>query len=95
MATEVRDNVSRNRFELEVDGETAVLDYQLDGGVMTLIHTGVPGALEGRGVGTTLVRGALDRIRARGLKIVVRCWFVDRFIDRHPEYAALRAPGKG
>jgi predicted GNAT family acetyltransferase len=91
MTTEVTDNTARNRFELQVDGETAVLDYRLDGGVMTLTHTGVPGALEGRGVGTTLVKGALDQIRKRGLKIVVRCWFVDRFIDRHPDYAELRA----
>lgn len=88
---DVRDNPTRSRFELAVDGETAVLDYRLADGVMTLTHTGVPRALEGRGVGSRLVKGALDAIRQRGLKIVVRCWFVDGYIDRHPEYRSLEA----
>ena len=91
MTYEVRDNPARGRFELTADGETAVLDYRLAGDVMTLTHTGVPRALEGRGIGSALVQAALDQIRARGLKIVVLCWFVDGFIDRHPEYASLRA----
>jgi predicted GNAT family acetyltransferase len=91
VAGEVQDNAALSRFELTVDGETAVLDYVLSPGVATLTHTGVPPALEGRGVGTALVRGALEAIRARGLKIVVRCWFVDAFIARHPEFGDLRA----
>ena len=90
-ASAVRDNPERSRYELTVDGETAVMDYRLAGEVMTITHTGVPRALEGRGIGTALVKGALDQIRARNLQIVVLCWFVDGFIDRHPEYATLRA----
>ena len=86
---EVRDNAERGRFELAVEGDVAVLDYRLAEGVMTLTHTGVPPALEGHGHGATLVKGALDRIRARGLKIVVRCWFIDGYIARHPEYRDL------
>lgn len=91
MQNEVRDNPAQGRFELTVDGETAVLDYRLAGDVVTLTHTGVPRALEGRGIGSALVKAALDMIRARHLKIVVLCWFVDGYIDRHPEYASLRA----
>jgi predicted GNAT family acetyltransferase len=90
MQDEVRDNPAQSRFELTVDGETAVLDYRLVDKVMTLTHTGVPRALEGRGIGSRLVKGALDAIRARDLKIVVLCWFVNGYIDRHPEYASLR-----
>lgn len=87
----VRDNLERSRYELTVDGETAVMDYRIAGDVMTITHTGVPRALEGRGIGSALVKGALDQIRVRNLKIVVLCWFVDGFIGRHPEYASLRA----
>ena len=90
-ASAVRDNPARGRYELIVDGETAVMDYRIADDVLTITHTGVPRALEGRGIGSALVKGALDQIRARNLKIVVRCWFVDGFIDRHPEYASLRA----
>ena len=90
-AGDVRDNTERHRYELTVDGETAVMDYRIAGDVVTITHTGVPRALEGRGIGSALVKGALDQIRARNLKIVVLCWFVDGFIARHPEYATLRA----
>jgi hypothetical protein len=90
-ASAVRDNPAHGRYELIVDGETAVMDYRMSGDVLTITHTGVPRALEGRGIGSALVKGALDQIRARNLKIVVLCWFVDGFIDRHPEYATLRA----
>jgi predicted GNAT family acetyltransferase len=89
-ASEVRDNPERNRYELTVDGETAMMDYRIVGDVMTITHTVVPRALEGRGIGSALVKGALDQIRARNLKIAVLCWFVDGYIDRHPEYASLR-----
>jgi predicted GNAT family acetyltransferase len=89
-ADAVRDNPERQRYELAVDGETAVMDYRIVGDVLTITHTGVPRALEGRGIGSALVKGALDQIRARNLKIVVLCWFVSGYIDRHPEYASLR-----
>ena len=41
------------------------------------------------GVGSALVRGALDDVRADGQKIVPRCPFVKGWIDRHPDYADL------
>jgi predicted GNAT family acetyltransferase len=92
MAREVRNNTEKKRFEMELDGGAlAVLDYRLSDGMMTLTHTGVPPEHEGRGHGARLVQGALDQIRAQGLKIVVRCRFVDAFIDRHKEYADLKA----
>jgi uncharacterized protein len=92
MAREVVHNKEKSRFEIELDGDAfAVLDYRLSDGVMTLTHTGVPPEFEGRGIGRRLVKGALDQIRAQNLKIVVRCWFVDAFIDRHKEYENLKA----
>jgi hypothetical protein len=91
MAREVIHNAAKNRFEMDLDGGLAVLDYRLADGVMTLTHTGVPPEFEGHGHGARLVKGALDQIRAQGLKIVPRCWFVDEYIKRHPEYEDLRA----
>jgi len=87
--TSVIDNVSDNRFEMAVDGQTAFLTYRRNGGVIVLNHAEVPRALEGRGVGSDLVRATLDAVRAEGLKVVPRCSFVAAFIRRHPEYADL------
>jgi len=85
----VRDNADRHRFELDLDGHTAFSEYRRDGKVLTIMHTEVPKALEGRGIGSSLVRGMLDLVRAQGLKVVPRCPFVKAYIERHAEYADL------
>ena len=90
MSNNVRDNTERRRFELDADGHTAFSEYRRDGGVLTVMHTEVPPALGGKGVGSALVRGLLDIARAQGLKVVPKCPFVAGYIDKHPEYADLR-----
>jgi uncharacterized protein len=87
--TEVRDNPARHRFELDLEGHTAVAYYSLAPGVITFTHTEVPPALGGRGVGSQLARGALEQVRARGLKVVARCEFMAGYIGKHPEYGDL------
>lgn len=91
MADTVRDNPTHHRFELDADGETAFANYRRDGHVLTIHHTEVPKRLEGRGVGSKLVAGLLDIVRAQDLKVVPRCSFVKAYIKRHPEYADLLA----
>ena len=85
----VRDNRAEQEFEMELDGERAVAAYQREGGVITFTHTLVPHAIEGRGVGSKLVRAALDASRDAGLKVVAQCPFVAAYIKRHPEYREL------
>jgi predicted GNAT family acetyltransferase len=85
----VRDNPASHRFELDTDGHTAVAYYSLAPGVITFNHTEVPPALGGRGIGSQLARGALEQVRARGLKVVAQCPFIAGYIAKHPEYADL------
>jgi uncharacterized protein len=87
--SEVRNNTAQNRFELDVDGEQAVAYYRVTPGVITFVHTEVPQALSDRGIGTKLIRGALDMVRAQGLKAVPQCPFVSAFMGKHPEYNDL------
>jgi predicted GNAT family acetyltransferase len=89
MSGQVHDNAALKRFELETDGHTASLYYRLEPGVITLVHTEVPEALGGRGIGSTLVRGALEEIRAKGLKVVATCPFVVAYMGKHPEFNDL------
>lgn len=95
MPAAVRDNPALGRFELAVGDVTAFVDYErADGGrFVVLTHTEVPEALSGQGIGSKLVRGALDRLRADGVKVVPRCEFVAAFVERHPEYQDLVAAG--
>ena len=87
----VRDNTVRHRFELNADGGVAFSNYTRDNGAITFMHTEVPKALQGRGIGSTLVKGALDLARAQGVKVKARCPFVKAWIERHPDYADLQA----
>jgi len=87
----VRDNSERHRFELDIDGEVVFSNYTRDGNTITFMHTEVPPALNGRGIGSKLVRGALDLVRAQNLKVKAKCPFVKAYLDKHTEYADLRA----
>ena len=87
--TDVRNNTDKNRYELSVDGHLAATYYRIADGVITFVHTEVPDALAGRGVGGKLVKGALDQVRAAGLKVVPQCPFVRAYIVKHPDYADL------
>jgi predicted GNAT family acetyltransferase len=82
-------NEDAKRFELSVNGHTAVLDYLLIGRTITFTHTGVPAAVEGRGLGTRLVKAGLEYARSQGLKVRTTCWFVRKYLRRHPEYQDL------
>ncbi len=89
--SQVVDNPARSRFEMEVEGVTAFVDYRVTGDVLVVPHTEVPRALEGRGIGTRLVLGSLDLIRRSGRKVRPLCGFYAAVIRRHPEYRDLVA----
>ena len=91
MVNEVRDNPSQSRFELTTDKGTAFIAYRLvDNNTLSLDHTEVPASMSGQGVGSTLVKGALDLIRARNQKILARCSFIARYLEKHPEEKELQ-----
>jgi hypothetical protein len=86
----VRDNPEARTYDALADGETVgTLIYEPEGSRLVFRHTIVDPEYRGEGVGTELVRGALDDVRARGLTITNYCSFVSEFIDAHPEYADL------
>lgn len=95
MARTVHDNAEHRRYELEVEGGCAFIDYHRDGDVVTMTHAEVPRALRGGGVGSELVRGALGLARQRGDRVVPRCSFVAHYMRRHPEVHDLLAVPDG
>ena len=90
--TSVTDNTDLNRFEITSDGDLAgYAEYVLHDGGIELTHTVVDDAFEGKGIGGTLVKAALDQARERGLTVTPTCEFVKSYIERHPDYADLVA----
>jgi predicted GNAT family acetyltransferase len=85
---EVRDDVEASRFVVEEDGEVAELVYRRRGDRLVLVHTGVPDAIGGRGIGGRLVVAAVERARAEHLTVVPSCPYARSWLRRHPDVAA-------
>lgn len=86
------DNPPARRYEAHLREQLAGFsEYRLSPGRIVFFHTLIEPELEGRGIGSRLVRFELDDVRARGLRVTPRCPFVRAFIKRHPEYADLVA----
>lgn len=79
------------RYELRLDGQpSGELVYRARGDdVLAFLHTEVHPLARRRGLGSALVSGALDDARARNLRVLPLCPFVDAYVRRHPEYADL------
>jgi uncharacterized protein len=89
--TSVSHDPETHRFEASVDGRGGFLSYRVHARVMTLLHTEVDPALEGRGVAAELVRAALAHARAHDMKVDPQCGYAASYMQRHPETMSLHA----
>lgn len=90
MDINTRHEPEKQRFSATVDGHECVLDYRAaEAEVLDLHHTGVPPELGGRGIGTQLVRDALDWAGKNGTRVIPSCPFVADVIRRYPQYGKL------
>lgn len=86
----ITDVPAQKRFEISVGADVAgFVEYRRRPGVISLLHTEIDPSREGGGLGSLLVKAALDSARAEGLAVQPYCPFVRHFIDRHPEYLDL------
>jgi predicted GNAT family acetyltransferase len=91
----VVDNQERRQYELWVgDQQAGYISYGVKPGAVVLIHTEVDPKYEGQGLGSQLVRGALDDIRSRGMRLIPLCPFVRAYLERHPEQRDLVGDGR-
>jgi hypothetical protein len=89
----VFDKVKR-RFELNVEGQIAFIDYKLfDKNVMCLTHTLVPKALEGKGYAKSIVEKTLNYIKDNHYTLAPLCPFVRTYLKRHPEWNSIVVEG--
>jgi predicted GNAT family acetyltransferase len=92
MSFTVVNNRAANRFEVDLDGKVAILEYAETDAAIDLLHTEVPPALEGHGVGGALAAAALEYAKASGKRVVPTCPFVRSYIERHPDWKSIVAP---
>lgn len=91
MTLRIDHEADQHRFTTTVDGNLCVLEYDLDGSQMTITHTRVPAAVGGKGIAAKLTEHALNAARLNSWRIVPRCSYAAVYIERHPEYADLKA----
>ena len=96
METTVRDAPDADRYEIR-DGDRllGIAAYQRRDDEIRFTHTEVDPDAGESGLGSRLVRAALDDVRSKGERVVPLCPFVRGWIERHPEYADLVAERKG
>jgi predicted GNAT family acetyltransferase len=90
MAVAIHDNTEQNRFEAwDGDALAGFAEYIRGDRLVVYPHTVVEPAFEGRGIGGTLARAALDDARERALPVLATCPFIKAWMLRHPEYVEL------
>ena len=89
MTIEVVDNEAESRFEARIAEQLAIANYRLENGVMTFTHTEVPEEFQGEGIGGQLAHAALEKARAKGVKVRPLCPFIADYIKRNPEFQDL------
>jgi predicted GNAT family acetyltransferase len=88
--TRVVDNPAESRFDIIAAGQRAGLAaYRRNGDTIEFTHTEIDPKFSGRGLGSQLVRAALDAARSGGLAVLPYCPFVREYIQRHREYVDL------
>ena len=95
MTVEVLDAADAQRYEARRNGELlGFAAYQRTDELTVFNHTEIEARFEGQGVGSALVRAALNDVRERGMKVLAVCPFVEAYMRRHTDYADLdyRAP---
>ena len=90
MEYELIDNEEKKQYEFHLGGLVPRIEYiKAKDDKIYLTHTEVPRQLEGKGVGTALVRRVLEEIKEKDLTLVPLCPFVAMYIKRHPEWKSL------
>ncbi|MGC9150996.1 MAG: GNAT family N-acetyltransferase [Microbacter sp.] len=80
----------RQCFSTTVDNQKAILEYFLNGSIMTITHTFVPHALEGKGIASALTKEALLFASSNDLKVHPVCSFSKTYFERHSEWKSLK-----
>jgi predicted GNAT family acetyltransferase len=87
-APAVIDNQAASRFEHTENGRLALLTYRVRPGRLVLLHTETPPQFQGRGIGSALVRAAIERAEREHLTVVVYCPFARSWLEQHPAEAS-------
>jgi uncharacterized protein len=89
----IENNAEKQQYEAKQDGKVvAFAEYRPIGQSIMFTHTEVNEDFEGKGVGSQLIRFALEDTKAKGMTAIPMCPFVKIFIQRHKEFIDVVHP---
>lgn len=86
---EVVHNQAENRFEIQLDGQLAKLDYMENGDSIVMTHVGVPIEFRGHGIAAIITKAGLDYAKSKSLRVIPMCSYVAAYLRRNPQYIEL------
>ncbi len=97
MKTEYKDiplvkNEDKKRFEIEIDGRYAFIDYKEPGNDIALVHTETDPELKGKGAASAVVEKTLQFLDDNDITLLPFCPFVFAYIKKHPEWKRIVSP---
>jgi predicted GNAT family acetyltransferase len=87
--SELRNDRTRSRYEMDEQGQTSWADYRLSGGRLYLDHVESPPGLRGTGAAGRLMAALAADVRAQGLRITPICGYAAAWLRRSPEFRDL------
>ena len=86
---EVLNDLQGSRFVLDVNGNEVYVLYAEDKNTIDLYSTYTPPKLRGQGLAEKVVLAAFKYAKQKNLKVIPSCWYVRKFIEKHPEFRTI------
>jgi predicted GNAT family acetyltransferase len=86
---EVLNDLQGSRFVLDVNGNEVYVLYAEDKNTIDLYSTYTPPKLRGQGLAEKVFLAAFKYAKEKNLKVIPSCWYVRKFIEKHPEFRTI------
>ena len=85
-------NEEKKRFEIEINGNYAFINYGEFGNQIALVHTETDPELAGKGAASAVVEKTLQYLEANNISLLPFCPYVFTYIKNHPEWKRIVSP---
>jgi predicted GNAT family acetyltransferase len=79
----MKDNLEKQRYELEVDGNIVFANYRRENGVLHLLYVEASPALRGTGTANQLLLDIMALARSRGEKVNPICGYAAAWLRKN------------
>lgn len=90
MEYQIHHSPEEKKFQAEIDGYTAFIEYYIEDNRLNIIHTLVPAPLRNRGIASALVKTGFDYAIANGFEPQAGCAYAKAWLGRHPGYVGIK-----